>query len=374
MSLLDLSAAFDTTDHDILLSRLHHTFGISGTALSWFHSYLTDRKQVVTVNSQSSAPSVLKYGVPQGSVLGPVLFVLYTQPLSDIVHHHSLSHHSYSDDNQLYKSGNILQLPAIIQTTQLCISDLKDWMTNNKLKLNEEKTEMIFVTPKRTCSNSLPLTIDLNGTEITPSQTVRNLGVYLDQHLSFQQQVTKVCQTCYTELRRISCIRHYLSGNATKTLVCAFILSRLDYCNSLLAGCPKYILDKLQKVQNHAARLIYKSPRSAHVSPLFQDLHWLPVENRIEYKLASLCFRSIEGTGPQYLSDLINLYIPSRELRSSSDTRMLRIPTFRMTSNGQRSFTYQGPHTWNQLPQNIRHASSLQSFKSSLKTHLFPTA
>merc|ERR1711917_64206 len=102
-----------------------------------------------------------------------------------------------------------------------------------------------------------------------------------------------------------------------------------------------------------------------------QDLHWLTVENRIEYKLATLCFRSIDGTGPQYLSNLINLYIPSRELRSSSDTRMLRIPTSRMKSNGLRSFTYKGPHTWNQLPENIRHASSLQSFKSSLKTHLF---
>ena len=117
LSLLDLSTAFDSIDHSILLSRLHHTFGISGTALSWFQSYLSDRTQVVSANGASSAPAALNFSVPQGSVLGPILFVLYTHPISEIVSYHSLSHHSFSDDNQLYKSGNITQLPEIIHST-----------------------------------------------------------------------------------------------------------------------------------------------------------------------------------------------------------------------------------------------------------------
>ena len=124
LSLLDLSAAFDTIDHSILLSRFHHTFGISGTALSWFQSYLFDRTQVVAVNGAFSAPAALNFGVPQGSMLGPILFVLYTHPLSETVSYHSLSHHSFSDDNQLCKSGNITQLPEIIHSTQSCISDV----------------------------------------------------------------------------------------------------------------------------------------------------------------------------------------------------------------------------------------------------------
>ena len=128
--------------------------------------------------------------------------------------------------------------------------------TNNKLKLNEDETEMILVTPKRTRSNSLPLTIGLN--EITPAETVRNLNVHLDEHLSFQQHISFVCRTCYLELRRISSIRHCLSEDATKTLVCSFLLSRLDYCNSLLAGCPKHLVSRLQKVQNNADRLIFR--------------------------------------------------------------------------------------------------------------------
>ena len=113
MFLLDLSAAFDTTDHETLLSRVHHAFGISDTALSRFRSYLFDCTQAVSVNGNSSSPSVMKFGVPRGSMLGPILFALYTQPLSDSVHHHSLSHHSFSADNQLYKSGHILQLQDI---------------------------------------------------------------------------------------------------------------------------------------------------------------------------------------------------------------------------------------------------------------------
>ena len=122
LSLLDLSAAFDTIDHSVLLSRFHHTFGISGTALSWFQSYLSDRTHVVSVNGASSAHAALNFGFPQGTVLGPILFVLYTHPISEIVSYHSLSHHSFSDENQLYESGNITQLTEIIHSTQFCIS------------------------------------------------------------------------------------------------------------------------------------------------------------------------------------------------------------------------------------------------------------
>lgn len=326
----------------------------------------------MSVNGVSSAPAPLKYGVPQGSVLGPVLFLLYSQPISEIVSHHSLSHHSYSDDNQLYKSDDISRLPSIIRSSQLCISDIKAWMTNNKLQLNNDKTEMILISPKKFLnSNSTPQSVSLEGCEISLSTAVRNLGVTLDQTLSFDQHISSVCQTCYLELRRISSIRHYLSEDATKTLICSFVLSRLDYCNSLLAGCPKHLLSRLQKVQNNAARLIFRTSRSAHVTPLLDSLHWLPVEQRIQYKLSLLCFKVLDDLSPSYISDLLQLYTPSRQLRSSADTRMFRIPFFRTKSNGQRSFSYQAPANWNQLPLSVRYSDSLISFKSSLKTHLF---
>ena len=198
------------------------------------------------------------------------------------------------------------------------------------------------------------------------------MGVYFDPTLSFQEHVSTVRRSCYLELRRISSVRHYLSEDATHTLVRTLILSKLDYCNSLLAGCPKYLLSDLQKVQNSAARLIFKAKRTEHVTPLLDSLHWLPVEKRIEYKLSLLCFKCITmKSAPVYLSDLLQLYTPSRDLRSSADARLLRRPFARTKSFGERAFCYQAPVVWNQLPHSVRHAPSLESFKSSLKTFLF---
>ena len=155
-------------------------------------------------------------------MLGPILFVLYTHPISEIVSYHYLSHHSFSDDNQLYKSGNITQLPEIIHSTQSCNSGVKAWMTNNQLQLNSDKTEMILIATKTVLnSDSVPQSLNLEGSDIKFANTVRNLGVCLDPTLSFQQQISSICRICYLELRRISAIRHYLSeADTKKTVVC----------------------------------------------------------------------------------------------------------------------------------------------------------
>ena len=149
--------------------------------------------------------------------------------------------------------------------------------------------------------------------------------------------------------------------------ICSF---KTDYCNLLLAGCPKYLLSKLQKVQSNAAKLIFRTIRSAHVTPILHSLHWLPTEQRIECKLSLLCFKIISHRAPIYLSEL-HFYTPSRQLHSSADTRVFRIPSFRTKSSGQSSFSYQAPVIWNQLPVSVRHSASVSSFKSSLKTFLF---
>ena len=136
---------------------------------------------------------------------------------------------------------------------------------------------------------TLPSSVDLNGCSITISPSVRNLGVTFDQSLSLRQHVANVC---YLEIRCISSVRHLLSYHATKTLLCAFVLSRLDYCNALLVGSPKHLIEKLQKVQNHAARLVFCCSKFDHVTPLLHSLHWLPVHLRIDYKISSLCFKT----------------------------------------------------------------------------------
>ncbi|WP_419607217.1 reverse transcriptase domain-containing protein, partial [Thiolapillus sp.] len=317
----------------------------------------------------SSNPSTLLHGVPQGSVLGPILFLLYTQPLSQIIDRHSISHSEFADDSQLYDSVPREQFDSLLSNMQSCVDDVKLWMTQNKLQLNEGKTEALLIDPQN--SPNLPLSITIGQNDICFSRSVRNLGVIFDDKLSMKQQVSKICQSAYLELRRISSIRHVLTVDATKTLVTSLVLSRLDYCNSLLSGIPQQLIDKLQKVQNCSARLIFKTSKCTHVSPLLAKLHWLPIAQRIDYKISSLCYDVVSDTAPLYLSDLLCLYVPSRSLRSSADTRIFRIPTRKKKFQGQRAFSHLGPVTWNKLPYSVRHAQTQSQFKTQLKTTLF---
>ena len=242
-----------------MIQRLHHDFGLCGSVLNWFSSYLNDRTYSVSVNTQVSAAAPLTCGVPQGSVLGPVLFVLYTTPLSSVMKEHSVIYHSYADDTQLLKSSSPDQLPALLQSIEACVSDIKHWMTANKLKLNDDKTEaMIVLSGRKSTSTPLPDSLSVGNASVSFASSVKNLGVTLDCRLTMQPHVLNVVRAANLELRRISSIRHLLSTEATITLVSALILSRLDYCNSLLSGCPQSVISQLQRVQNNAARLILR--------------------------------------------------------------------------------------------------------------------
>ena len=175
----------------------------------------------------------------------------------------------------------------------------------------------------------------------------------------------------YLFIKRISSIRRYLTEDAAKQLATSCILSRLDYCNFLLMGTPNSVIQPMQKVQNTAARLILRAPRHQNCTPLLQQLHWLPISERIQYKTACMCYNAITGSAPSYLSELLHLYSPSRSLRSSSDTRILKIQRFNRKTHGFRTFSHFGPHIWNNLPQDTIHSATLSSFKSQLKTFFF---
>jgi hypothetical protein len=223
LAMLDLSAAFDTIDHNILFSRLQTSFGFKDVALDWIVSYLTGRTQTVCVQDKYSDRSPLRYGVPQGSVLGPVLFVLYASPVSDVIGGHAMMHESFADDTQLHQSAPIAEIDSLISRTQGCVTDLRDWMTTNKLQLNDDKTELMFVT-KQPNHPSLPSTVTINDCTVSVSTSVRSLGVILDQSLSFEKQVSNICKIAYLELRRISSVRHLLSTDATKTHLCLCLI------------------------------------------------------------------------------------------------------------------------------------------------------
>ena len=212
---------------------------------------------------------------------------------------------------------------------------------------------------------SLPDSIILGSDNIPFSDSASNLGFILDLKLSMKKHVITICQTAYFELKRSSSFRRFLTEDTTKTLVISYILSRLDYCNCLLMGTSNSVVQPLQKIQNFAARLVLLAPCHHHLTPLLEKLHWLPISERINYKVACMCFSAISGCGPAYLSELLHVYTPSRTLHPSSDTRMLEIQQYK------RTFSCFGLHIWNSLPENLRHCSILSSFKAKLKTFLF---
>ena len=370
--LLDLSSAFDTIDHSILLHRLETSFKFSGTALMWFKSYLEDRTQCVKVNNIYSHETLMSYGIPQGSVLGPILFTLYAQPLADIIKHHDLQYHLYADDSQLYKSVPINNMPLAIENIEQCIVNVKTWMVLNKLQLNESKTELImFGKPIDISKIHSPVLNTNNTAQIMSSTKVKNLGVVFDEHLSMSTYVSSLCKSLYYELRRISMIRKFLTLDVAKTLVISLVLSKLDYGNSLLCGLPMDLLNKLQKVQNHAAKIIFRKKKYDHVSPLLKSLHWLQIQERIDYKIAVLVFKCLSDQAPLYLSDLVNKKVNSRLLRSSSDSTLLTVPRKRLKTYGKRCFEHYGPRLWNSLPREVREKENLSTFKNALKYYLF---
>ena len=232
-------------------------------------------------------------------------------------------------------------------------------MTHNKLKLNDDKTEALIISAPW-ISNSIPLldSLTVGNSTVRFSQSAKYLGVTLDMRLTMCANVVNRIRTANFELRRIISIRHYLSVQATKTLVSAFVLSRLDYCNSLLSGCPQYLLNRLRKVQNYAARLILKAPKTDNIIPHLRTLHWLPLDARIKYKLCSLCFGAITSAGPVYLSDLLKIYTPSRQLQSSADIRIPCIHLSTQSHTVNALFSYTTPKLWNILRKDIRFSLS----------------
>ena len=338
--LLDLSAAFDTVDHEILLYRLASRFGISDVALSWFGSYLSNRSQFVNVRGAQSEAYSLPYGVPQGSVLGPVLYLLYTSPLGDIVRRYNMDFYFYADDTQLYLSFNTLNgedRVCTIAQVESCVRDIDHWMASNRLKLNNDKTELLVISSKYQLTKPPLDGISVGGYRISPSDSAKNIGVVYDQTASLDGHVKSVCKSALFHLRNIAKIREYLNVESTKSLLHAFVTCRLDNCNSLLIGSPSFLIQKLQRIQNCTARLVTGQPKFAHVTPILKELHWLPIEQRVAFKVLLLAYKGLNGLAPKYISDMLVRYTPCRVLRSS-DRHLLNVPKTNKKTYGKELF------------------------------------
>ena len=302
LGLLDLSAAFDCVNHDILLSRLERTYGIESLAIEWIRSFLVDRKQQVTFRGQLSGILRLVFGIPQGSVLGPLLFLLYTAELLDIIKDQGMKAHSYADDTQVHVRTEAADVETAVQRFVSCTERIESWMSSNRLKMNADKTQVIWIGSRQQLAKVDIKEFQLLSANILFSTTVSNLGVHLDSQLTMQDHVAAMCRSCFFQSRQLRTIWSSLTTDAAKTLAQAFVGGRLDYCNSLLYGVSGELLRRLQSVQNAAAQFITGTRKYDHITPVLRSLHWLPVRQRIIFKIATLMYRCLNGLAPSYLA------------------------------------------------------------------------
>ena len=229
--------------------------------------------------------------------MGFTLYSLFSAPLEELIEAHGLKCAVYADDTQLYSTFKQDELSTVIPSLELCLNAVKDWSLANDLKINVDKTEILHLSSRYRKKIVLP-TITFNDAPLNPIQCVRNLGVLFDDQLTMHNHVRNICQLSSYALHRIGKIRHYLDKTTTEKLVHAFVISRLDNCNSLLYGLPDSLLAKVQRIQNSAARLITRRKLFEHISPILYNLHWLPVKQRIIFKLMVIAFKCHHRIAP----------------------------------------------------------------------------
>ena len=367
---LDLSAAFDTVDQDKLLCILEEELGIQGTALKWYESFLKGRTQRVKIGESYSEEETLDFGVAQGSILGPPLFNAYARTFpSEVKAKVKFTVEGYADDHQLLKQFNIVfQIEVLGEGIEDCFKVIDNWMKTYFLKLNPTKTKIMIIAPP-----SIRDKITINGTFINGQcirfvDSAKNLGVLFDSEMSMTKQVNKVVSSCFLTIRLVSRIKYFFITEQLNTMVCSMVFSILDYCNVMYYGLNKELIQKMQRVQNSAARLVMKVNRfdKVDMDKIFKKLHWLRIQERIVYKVLLIVHKCVHNLAPSELCKLFRAV-------SSDRTKKLDVQSCN-GAMGERAISVSGPKLWNALPRGMRVETCTEDFKKSLKTFLFSDA
>jgi hypothetical protein len=352
---LDVTAAFDTVHHPTLLQKLINA-GIIGKAHCWFTTYLKDRLATVKFGGAKSCAYPLLSGVPQGSVLGPLLFNLYMSDLARLLQAQDVNFHIYADDVIIY----IACPPAcLINTTmkvQLILGLVEKWMSCHNLLLSSSKTGafLLHCNAKQLIHPLPHLIVSGNTVTLDTSSTFRWLGVDFDPGLTMCDFIGRTCCTCFMILRMLRQTRQSLNKSSAILLCNALVCSRIDYCCSLLVVADNTQTARLQSVLNLAARVISGRRKFDHISHVIHELQWPVVPIRIERRVQELVAKALNGVAPEYLAEELNIYIPRRSLRSSKSCSTTLVLGTAKKCIGRGAWSVAAPKFWNQLPENVR--------------------
>ena len=364
LTLLDLSKAFDSVNHTLLLSKLKKV----NCDTFWFSDYLTNRKQSVKINKITSMQNEIKFGVPQGSILGPLLFIIFINDLFETFNDVQLV--GYVDDLQVLLTDKPENHLAIKNRAETSLNRLMSWYRKNGLKLNPDKTECIMFGSKNLLKK-IPsnFSIQFANTTIHPSKNVRNLGVHFDESLSFESHINKACAKANQALVRINRVKHLLDQQTRIIAVNSLALSHLNYCSTIWGTCSKKVSQIAQRSQNFAVKVMANGNynKRDHVTPLIKNLEILNMENKYKYNLCSLMYKILNSILPNWLTSF-----HENENHSDRNTRQsenLFIP-YRRTTAGKQTLNIRGGALWNTLPSALKRSRTLPTFKSNLHKYL----
>ena len=360
---IDLSKAFDTIDHKILLNKLNH-IGIRGVALQWIASYLANRKQYVHLNGHSSNKRTITCGVPQGSILGPLLFLIYVNdmPNSSKI----LKFLLFADDTNIFYSHS--NLKKLIEITNIELSKLNIWFRANRLSLNISKTNFIIFGKKGDTFRTNPLPVLIDDSEITQTSNSKFLGVIIDEKLNWSFHITQTCLKLTKNIGILNRLKYTISKTALLMLYNTLILPYLSYCNIIWASTYKTHIDKIVLLQKKAVRAITRSQYLAHTKPLFVQLRLLRVSDICKYQIGMFMFKYKRHLLPLTFNNYfsLNTDIHDHNTKSSAGFHLY------IFGKGLYGFSiiHTGPRMWNALPSNITCIESIYIFKKHLKNHL----
>ena len=363
---IDLKKAFDTVDHDILLNKLLR-YGIRDVEHSWFVSYLNNRQQFCKVNGALSHIKDVTCGVPQGSCLGPLLFLIYINDLPRALHNCKVT--MYADDTSLsFASNNIDDLNQFMNQDLDC---LKDWLQGNKLSLNVLKTHAMVVGSRPKLKRiseevSEQPSFFINGTQIETVERTKYLGVQLDCHLVWDEHIKGMRNKVSRALGFLKYAKKFLQQGTLSKMYRGIVEPHFRYCCSGWGCCGKTQIDALQRLQNRAARIVTNSSYHVSATGLIKKLGWPTISDIILSETATIMFKSTNSLAPEYLSELFVKNSALNTMRLRNTEADLRVPLFK-TANGQKSISFRGPKLWNQLSSDVRLAPSLSTFKRRFK-------